>query len=215
MVLHRGGVRVETDAGSIHARAVVVTVPLGVLKRDGVAFVPGLPDRHEQAIHRLGVGVLSKTFLRFEKPFWPVQEDWQEYLGPHHGAWAEWFSLAKSGPPVLVAFHGGDRARAIEKAKPEDVRGEATHALRAMFGHTIPAPVAITTTRWSRDRFAHGSYSTNAVGSTRADRVALGRPVAGRIFFAGEATEPDYSSTVHGAFRSGRRVARQVVAELA
>ena len=70
--------------------------------------------------------------------------------------------------------------------------------------------MAIKTTRWSRDPFAHGSYSTNAAGSTRADRVALGEPVAGRIFFAGEATEPDYSATVHGAYRTGRRVARQV-----
>lgn len=212
--LRRGGVRVETSAGVIHARAVVVTVPLGVLKREGIEFVPGLPHRHEQAIHRLGVGVLSKTFLRFEKPFWPVDEDWQEYLGPGHGAWAEWFSLAKAGAPVLMAFHGGDRARRIERARPEDVRGEAMHALRAMFGRNIPAPVALKTTRWSRDRFARGSYSTNAVGSTRADRVALGRPVDGRIFFAGEATEPDYSSTVHGAFRSGRRAARQIAAEL-
>ena len=72
----------------------------------------------------------------------------------------------------------------------------------------------MTTTDWSLDRFAHGSYSTNAVGSTRADRVALGAPVDGRMFFAGEATEPDYSSTVHGAYRTGLRVARQVEAEL-
>jgi len=100
--------------------------------------------------------VLSKTFLRFEKPFWPVDEDWQEYLGPRHGAWAEWFCLAKTGPPVLVAFNGGARARAIEKATPADVRGEAMHALLAMFGHNTPAPVAIETTRWSRNRFARG-----------------------------------------------------------
>ena len=191
-----------------------MTVPLGVLKHDGIEFVPGLPERHDQAIDRLGVGVLSKTFLLFEKPFWPVDLDWQEFLGPRHGAWAEWFSLAKAGPPVLVAFHGGDRARAIEAAHDGDVRGEAMQTLRSMFGHDIPAPLAIATTGWSRDRFAHGSYSSNAVGSTRADRVALGEPVAGRIFFAGEATEPDYSSTVHGAYRSGLRVARQVRTEI-
>ncbi len=67
---------------------------------------------------------------------------------------------------------------------------------------------------WSRNRFAHGSYSSNAFGSTRADRVALAEPIAGRIFFAGEATEPDYSSTVHGAYETGHRVARQVGAAI-
>ena len=117
-----------------------------------------------------------------------------------------------AGQPVLVAFHGGDRARTIESAEHGDVRSEALRALRSMFGRDVPAPLAVTTTGWSRDRFAHGSYSTNAVGSTREDRVALGEPVEGRVFLAGEATEPDYSSTVHGAYRSGLRVARQVVA---
>ena len=214
VVLRPRGVRVETSAGPIHARAVVVTVPLGVLKHEGIEFLPGLPDRHEQAIDRLGMGVLSKTFLRFDKPFWPPNLDWQEYLGPRHGAWAEWFSMAKAGPPVLVAFHGGDRARELERADAGEVRREAMRVLRTMFGHDIPAPLAVTTTRWSRDSFAYGSYSTNAVGSTRSDRVALGEPVHGRLFFAGEATEPDYSSTVHGAFRTGRRVASQVRAVL-
>lgn len=215
VVSRRGGVRVETNAGAIDARAVVVTVPLGVLKAESIEFVPALPAGHVEAIDRLGMGVLSKTCLLFEKPFWPVGEDWQELLGPQHGRWAEWFSLAKAGPLVLVAFHGGDRARAIERAADRDVRGEAMTALRSMFGQGIPPPLSVKTTSWSLDRFARGSYSSNATGSTRADRVALGQPVDGRIFFAGEATEPDYSSTVHGAYRSGLRVARQVRAELA
>ncbi len=212
--LRQRGVEVQTSAGSIHARAVVVTVPLGVLKQQGIAFVPLLPRGHDVAIDRLGMGVLSKTFLRFDAPFWPVDMDWQEYLGPRHGAWAEWFSMAKAGPPVILCFHGGRRAREIERAHPDEVRDEAMRVLRTMFGHRIPDPLAHLTTAWSMDRFAHGSYSTNAVGSTRADRVSLGEPVDGRLFFAGEATEPDYSSTVHGAYRTGVRAAHQVAATL-
>ncbi len=214
VVLRHRGVDVHTSAGTLHARAVVVTVPLGVLKHEGIEFVPGLPDRHHRAIDRLGMGVLSKTFLRFDAPFWPVHVDWQEYLGPRHGAWGEWFSTAKAGSPVILCFHGGDRARAVEQARPAEVRGEAMHVLRTMFGHGIPDPVASTTTGWSYDRFSHGSYSTNAVGSTRADRLTLGEPVGRRLFFAGEATEPDYGSTVHGAYRTGLRAAREVSAAL-
>ena len=41
--------------------------------------------------------------------------------------------------------------------------------------------------------------------------MALGSPVGGRIFWAGEATEPDYPSTVHGAVLSGRRAAGEVI----
>lgn len=214
VALARRGVEVRTDHGRVTADAVVVTVPLGVLRREAIAFSPALPDRHLAAVDRLRMGVLSKTALLFEEPFWPVGVDWQEYVGPRHGAWAEWFSVAKAGPPVLLGFHGGDRARELERADPREVRAEAMRVLRRMFGSGIPDPLGVRSTDWSLDRWSHGSYSVNSVGSTRADRVALGRPVADRLFFAGEATEPDYSSTVHGALRSGRRAAREVIAAL-
>jgi monoamine oxidase len=40
---------------------------------------------------------------------------------------------------------------------------------------------------------------------------ALKRPVAGTLFFAGEATEGQKSGTVPGAIASGRRAARAVL----
>ena len=214
IVLRRDGVRVVTNRGSIDARAVVVTVPLGVLRDERIEFCPALPNRHLVAIDRLGVGVLSKTFLRFERPFWPVDVDWQEYIGPRAGEFAEWFSLAKAGLPVLICFHGGRRARALEAADPREVQDVAMVVLRAMFGSSIPGPLASVTTDWARDAWSRGSYSAATVGSTRADRAALGRSVDDRLFFAGEASEPDYPATVHGAYRTGGRVAAQVIAAL-
>jgi monoamine oxidase len=50
-----------------------------------------------------------------------------------------------------------------------------------------------------------------AVGSTREDRLALARPIDDRVFWAGEATEPDYFGTVHGAVLSGWRAAAEMV----
>jgi len=211
-VARRGaGVRVETSAGPLRAEAVVVTVPLGVLKARGHDLLPDLTRDHRRAIEALGVGVLSKTFLLFEEAFWPVDVDWQEYLGPRHGAWGEWLSLAKTGQPVLVAFHGGDRARSLEDADPGRVQREAMAALRRMFGSAVSSPIGIRTTRWSRDPHARGSYSFTAVGSSAADRRRLARPVAERIFLAGEAVEPDYHSTVHGAWLSGRHAASKLL----
>jgi monoamine oxidase len=40
--------------------------------------------------------------------------------------------------------------------------------------------------------------------------AALGRPLNGTLFFAGEATEADQIGTVAGAIASGRRAAREV-----
>lgn len=65
------------------------------------------------------------------------------------------------------------------------------------------APTGYIRTNWSRDPFSLGSYSYVAKGARRRDHTTLGEPVADRLFFAGEATHPDYNSTVHAAYESG------------
>jgi monoamine oxidase len=46
-------------------------------------------------------------------------------------------------------------------------------------------------------------------------RAVLAAPIDGRLFFAGEATSPNFFSTAHGARDSGERAAAEVVASLA
>lgn len=65
------------------------------------------------------------------------------------------------------------------------------------------SPTGYIRTNWSRDPYSFGSYSYVAKGARRSDHAALGEPVADRLFFAGEATHPDYNSTVHAAYESG------------
>ena len=72
------------------------------------------------------------------------------------------------------------------------------------------APAGYIRTNWSRDPFSLGSYSYVAKGARRRDHVALGAPVADRLFFAGEATHPDYNGTVHAAYESGLIAAEAV-----
>ena len=43
------------------------------------------------------------------------------------------------------------------------------------------------------------------------DHAALSRPIAGRIFFAGEAATTEAPSYAHGALLGGRRAAREVL----
>jgi len=63
---------------------------------------------------------------------------------------------------------------------------------------------------WRRDPWSRGAYSYVGVSGLPAQR-ALGRPVAGTLFFAGEATEEDEMGTVAGALASGRRAARRIL----
>lgn len=212
VALRPNGVVLSTSAGEITCDAVVVTVPLGVLRAGAVAFEPGLPAAKREAMRTLDMGVLSKTFLRFPKVFWPGDVDWIEYLGEPTTGWAEWVSLAPLNVPVLLGFNAGAKGRAVEASTDAAITAEAMAVLRSVLGSGVPDPVATMTSRWSADPFARGSYSYYPVGSTPEHRRALARPIEGRIFFAGEATSADYPSTVHGAYLSGQRAAAEVLA---
>jgi monoamine oxidase len=69
---------------------------------------------------------------------------------------------------------------------------------------------AWTSHDWRADPFARGAYSYIGVNGTTAPR-ALGRPVDGTLFFAGEATNGAQIGTVAGAIASGRRAAREIL----
>ncbi|WP_318387289.1 FAD-dependent oxidoreductase [Microbacterium maritypicum] len=64
---------------------------------------------------------------------------------------------------------------------------------------------------WTTDPFALGAASFTPVGVLAGTRLALGKPVDGRLFFAGEATDEDAPGTVRGAIGSGARAAEELL----
>lgn len=78
------GVTVETDQGTIAAKACIVTVSTGVLQAGHIRFTPSLPDRKQQAIADLPMGLLAKIALQFDGArlgFIPNQ--WLDYWVPN------------------------------------------------------------------------------------------------------------------------------------
>ena len=201
------GVSVQTGDQSFEADRAIVTVPLGVLKQDRIAFRPGLPESKRAAIRSLGTGCLNKVYLRFPETFWPKGYDGFSYQSPQGGQWNQWLDmrLRENAPPVLLAFNAGSFARELESWTDSDIVDSAIGALRQIFGNSIPQPEGHQITRWATDPHAFGSYSTLATGCSATTIEALGAPVGDRLFFAGEATNPAYPSTVHGAYLSGIR----------
>ncbi len=68
-------------------------------------------------------------------------------------------------------------------------------------------------TSWTLDPFALGAYSYIRVGATPGDLERLAEPVAGNLFFAGEATNRHHWACVHGAYVSGLREAARVAGD--
>ena len=215
-----GAVRVETEAAATpgsasqtwQADAVVITVPVGVLARGDIEFSPGLPELHSQAIKQMRMGLLNKVYLQFPRTFWPERWDFVAvYADPPPLCYAM-INLARyQHRPALVGLTSGAAAREIEVLTNAQVVGRVMANLRATFGRDIPEPEVAMVTRWGADPYAAGSYSYLPVGTTGRERDRLAQPIAGTLYFAGEATHRDDPCTVHGAYWSGERTARALL----
>jgi predicted NAD/FAD-dependent oxidoreductase len=205
------GVRIETDQNTLTAERVIITLPLGVLKRGTITFSPVLPEAKIKAISRLGMGVLNKVFLRFPRVFWPKDRDTFGVVSERKSEWAEWIDYYKyTGQPVLLGLNSGKHARDLEGLTDDAVVAAAMQVLRGIFGRSIPDPDAVVVTRWGSDPFSLGAYSSIPAGASGKDYDTLAEPVGDRVFFAGEATSRSYPATVHGAFLSGEREAKRI-----
>lgn len=203
------GVAVTTAQGIHRADCAIVTLPLGVLQSGTVRFAEPLAQPRQRAIEVLGMGLLNKCVLRFDRAFWPAEVDWIDFLGPVENLWADWTSyLPSTGQPLIVGFNAARVAEEVERWDDAATTHSAMAALRAMFGSAVPDPCGSQISRWRQDPFALGAYSFKPVGSSRQDRGALfGADWEGRLFFAGEATSTDQPATVHGALLTGRAIA--------
>ncbi|WBU37944.1 flavin monoamine oxidase family protein [Homoserinibacter sp. YIM 151385] len=118
------GVSVRFATGeSLGADRVVVTVPLGVLKGEGLDFEPGLPFATRAAIDALGVGHLETIWLRFDEPVWDAEAALWTVVGDDVAV-PRWINLLPvTGEPVLVGITGGAAAAAF--AELDDTAAEA------------------------------------------------------------------------------------------
>jgi monoamine oxidase len=208
---------VHTPTDAIHGTHAVVTLPLGVLKADSVAFDPPLPVDHRRAIDRLGFGAFEKVALAYDRPWWQLDGSSTHLtvVDSQRRAWpvvldlSTWYDV-----PVVVGLAVGDHARALA-AMTEDERVADLHgAIAPGDGPDIPAPITWATTSWTTDPFLLGCYTNITAASDptqqAADVATLATP-HGRILFAGEHTCTSGTSTVDAAWRTGLREAARLL----
>lgn len=207
------GVRVETTAGQITAKAAIVTVSTGVLNAGGLRFAPDLPNPTQAAIANLPMGLLAKVALRFRpgSRFGLVPNHWLTYHVPDDmPARASFFITWPFGYDYVVGFVGGsfgwDLSRAGQDAA---VRFVLDEFVRVAGSEARKAFVTGHLTDWAQNPATLGAYAAARPGHYDA-RTALARPVADRVFFAGEAMGGSHSALCSGAFKSGDKTARAV-----
>lgn len=206
----QGGERIEADRA-------VIAVPAGLLRAGLPVVDPAPPPAQREALDRLGYGggILAKLYLRFPHRFWPEQPKWFGRLPDapdRRGTFNTWVShQEETGLPILLSFSNGQTAIHLDRdASDDEVKAVAMRSLRAMFGDDIPEPEAMAFPRWLSDPWSRGGYSYPGVGSDPDDGTIYARPLGGRVFFAGEATEPVEYGTVHAALWSGEQTAEAI-----
>jgi len=212
VVDHSGAdIAVSGPAGVLHCDAVVVTAPTAVLAFEQLRFIPALPDRLDAAAN-LPLGTANKMFLRAD----PASDlpDAGFLFGARDRAATGSYHVRPLGRPLIEAYFGGAFACELERAGADAMASVAIDEICANLGGAWRSKLRpIAASAWVGDPYAGGSYSAARPG--HADkRAILAAPHEGRIFFAGEATSPQFFSTVHGAFESGLRAARQILATI-
>lgn len=191
---------------------VVVTVPLGVLKKKTIEFEPLLPTEKQEAIEKVGINCVNKFLLTWEIAFWDDVQ-YISYTPEAKDKFNYFLNIKKIHPSqnALMTFAYADYARKTETMTDAAVTNEIMAHLKDMYGSSIPYPTQLLRTKWNSNLNAFGSYSFTAVETEMKHFEILAKEVNNRLFFAGEHTEVDYFSTVHGAYLSGEREAQKII----
>ncbi len=197
------GVRVLTDDGEVAGDAVIVAVPMAVLR--DLPFSPGFPQARREAWRRAGLAHNAKLHIPLTRPAAAsaVQSVPERF-------WT-WTATDASGQvqPVVHAFAGTQAGLAALAVAD----GPATWASRvaALRPELSMDPARALLTTWNDDPWAGESYSALTVEMAEGDDELIAAPL-GRVHIAGEHTAGAWSGLMEGALRSGARAASEVLA---
>jgi monoamine oxidase len=202
-------VRIETSRGTLTASKVIITVPTNLIADEAIRFHPALPAKVEAA-RGLPLGVDDKVMLALDDPD-ALPKDGNLRGATMRTAMGS-FHLRPFGQPCIEGFFGGTFARELEDLGDGAFAAESIDQIVALLGSDFRRKLKpLVESRWAHDPFARGAYS-HALPGHAGDRAVLAAPVDGRLFFAGEATSPNFFSTAHGARDSGERAAGEIIA---
>ncbi|RNC85931.1 MAG: FAD-dependent oxidoreductase [Balneola sp.] len=206
-------VRVTTNESTVYeADRVIVTVPLTILKKNLIDFVPSFPSEKTAAMEKVDMPDGIKVFMEFSERFYPEMlfdrglivdtlDGEKLYYDATFGKDTDRniFALFTVGEPATVYAQFENDADRIAYILNELDEIFGDDASRTYIKHV--------TQNWSAEPYIQGSYTHYDDYSVQSTLV---EPIDNKIFFAGEAY-PEDSSTVHGAGQSAYEAVRLIL----
>ena len=202
-----GQVLVQSLDGQIFTSdQVLVTTPISILQSDYIQFSPALPNEKVEALNSIDFPPILKVFIEFSERFYPdivliggLSAD-DLYYDAAFGKDTE--------RNILGLFAIGELARTYsEMSSEEEVFQTIMTELDEMFdGKASASYQKHVIQNWTHEPFIRGSYSHFQNNETETIETLI-EPLAGKIYFAGEAMNLDGdTSTVHGAAESAYKI---------
>lgn len=205
---------IDHQHNSYFAAAVVVAVPLGVLKKQRIQFKPELPSHYQYALQNIGFGSFNKVFFELEQPlgFDRASSDVAHsiYYWTEHGCFNLLDLSELYNKPVYLMLFGGRISEFIDQATDNAVWHYILTSLKTQI-QQIPRLNKLLVTRWGADSCSDGAFSFPSLQHSQEHVRLLQQPINGRIYFAGEHCSLTYAGTVHGAYLSGTDTAQQLL----
>ncbi|MEM7655330.1 MAG: NAD(P)/FAD-dependent oxidoreductase [Bacteroidota bacterium] len=210
-------VAVTTEEGEVfEADRVLITIPIAVLQQETIEFVPALPAEKKTAIQNVYIGDGIKVFIEFTERFYPdlvlTNGLWSSGEAAEHLFYDAAFRK-EAQSHVLGLFTVGEKATPYTNLNSEEeIMTKIMAELDEMFdGKASDTYVQHVIQNWSKEPYIGGSYALDYEGDREDIIDTILAPVNNQLYFAGEALNKVWQSTVNGACESGYAVVQEMV----
>ena len=204
------GIGILTPKGNIYARTAILTASTDVIASGKIEFAPALDKRELNALANLKLG--SYDHIALELPGNPLglQRD-DVVFEKSNGARTAALLANVSGTNLHLVTVAGDFGRDLSAQGEAAMVDFAREWLASLFGPSVRGLIKRSAaTRWNEEPFVLGGFSAAPPGQDDSRRVLM-EPLAGKLWFAGEAVHSTHWGTVQGAWESGVRAAESAL----
>ena len=217
-------VTVTTTEGIQYSSSkIIITLPIGCLKRQRVSFEPPLPLDIRTIVQDLGVSSTLKLGMcwKIEDVFWQNSTKnhtlyFHKYPSDDNGRFGrgEFIEIINlmdaSGSPCLLAEVETEFAAELAKGGKDAAVNRIMSDIKQVFPNAIPPSHGVVMSDWSESPYSDGGLVHWTVDTSIQDAEEWTFDIARQLYWAGEHTIWQYYGNTHGAHLSGIRAAENV-----
>lgn len=203
-------IKVSGDNFEYQTKKVIVAIPPVVQQK--ITFSPPLSVKRTQLLQRLPMGIVTKTFTIYEKPFW--RENGLNGLAVSNNGFTSVIfdnSPEDGSKGILMGFVLANKAKEFSTLNFEERKSSILQSHSKLFGEEANHPLDYIDHSWALEEFSGGCYSAvfpSGVWTSLGEEL---RKPHFNIHWAGTETSEVWNGYIEGAIRAGERAALEVI----